>query len=75
MRDGVVSVDAEGDQDVGGAVSNRGLEEPDELTGRVAGVPLDRYPPYQVRQHAYQAHHQVWNKTTEPTPTCQTVTI
>ncbi len=56
MRDGVVSVDAEGDEYVGGAVGDEALHEADGLAGEDARLPAHRYLPDDVCRDRQQAH-------------------
>lgn len=51
MGDGVVSVDGQRHQDVGGGVRHHGLQEADDLAKDVAGVPGHRNPPGDVSGH------------------------
>ena len=48
VGDGVVAVDAEGNQDIGRGVGHHALAEPDQLARVLTGVPRYRYPPYYV---------------------------
>ena len=59
MGDGVVSVDAEGHQDVGGGVGDHHLQEPDQLAGQQAGLPGHRHLPHDVRRDGEEAHAEV----------------
>ena len=59
VGDGVVSVDAEGHQDVGGGVGDHHLEEPDQLAGQQAGLPGHRHLPHDVRRDGEEAHAEV----------------
>ncbi len=59
MGDGVVSVDAESDEDVGGAVGHQTLDEPDGLAGEDARLPAHRDLPDDVCGHGQQAHGQI----------------
>lgn len=65
MRDGVVAVDAEGDEHVRGRVGDHDLEEPDDFAGNVARLPGDRHPPDNVREDADQAHREICNRESE----------
>lgn len=51
MRDGVVSVHGEGDQDVGGRIGDHGLQEPDDLAEHVPRIPCDGDSPHYVGGH------------------------
>ena len=59
MCDGVVSVDAEGHEDVGGGVGDHDLEEPDHLAGQQPRLPGHRHLPHDVRRHGEQPHAEV----------------
>ena len=59
MGDGVVSVDAERHQDVGGAVGDQQLAELDHPAGGEAGLPRDGELPPNVDQDREQADAQV----------------
>ena len=59
MGDGVISVDAERDEDVGGAVRDEALHEADGLAGEDARLPAHRDLPDDVRGDWQQAHRQV----------------
>ncbi len=56
MRDGVVSVDAESDEDVGRAVGDEALHEADGLAGEDASLPAHRDLPDDVCRDRQQAH-------------------
>ena len=59
MGDGVVSVDAEGHQHVGGGVGDHHLEESDQLAGQQAGLPGHRHLPHDVRGDGEEADAEV----------------
>lgn len=56
MRDGIVPVDTESHQHIGGRIGDAGLGEADCLASDVSGLPGYRHPPDDVRQHAEQSH-------------------
>ena len=59
MGDGVVSVDAERHQDVGGGVGDDHLEEPDELAGQQPRLPRHGHLPDDVRGDRQQSNAEV----------------
>ena len=59
MGDGVVSVDAERHQDVGGGVGDDHLEEPDELAGQQPRLPRHGHLPHDVRGDRQQSNAEV----------------
>lgn len=59
MCNGVVTVDAEGDQDIGGRICDARLHELDHFAGHIPGTPFDGDAPHDIRQHVQQSHAQV----------------
>ena len=59
VGDCVVSVDAEGHQDVGRGVGDDHLEEPDQLAGQQSGLPGHGDLPHDVRGDGEQPHAEV----------------
>ena len=59
MGDGVVSVDAEGHEHVGGGVGDDHLEEPDELAHEQPRLPCHGHLPHNVSGHGQQSHAEV----------------
>lgn len=59
MGYGVVSVNAQGDQDICARIGDARLQKLDQLAGHVTGPPLDGDAPHNVGQHVEQTHAQV----------------
>lgn len=59
MGDGIVTVNAQGDQDVRASVCDACLQEFDHFAGQIAGTPFDGDAPHDIRQHAQQTHAQI----------------
>lgn len=62
MGDGVVSVDAERHEDVGGGVGDAGLEELDGFAGDISGIPWDSRTPDDIREHVQKSHTEICQK-------------
>lgn len=75
MGDGVIAVDTEGHEDVGGGVGDDYLEEPDELAHEQPRLPGHGHLPHDVSGHGEQTNTEVGqgqmhDEKVHPRPSC-----